>query len=174
MTTKWKCSYCDQWHTDLPLAYGPLYPDYYLQIPEAEREERSQIDEEFCIIDCEHFFVRGRLEIPILDSEETFAWVVWVSLSETNFGRTIELLEKDGRESEPPYFGWLSTHLSIYTTETRSLRTHVHTRVVGLLPTIEVESIDHPLSLDQRNGITLDRVREIASLLLHEDTNREH
>ncbi|MFF2196379.1 hypothetical protein [Streptomyces sp. NPDC058157] len=38
-----------------------------------------------------------------------------------------------------------------------NLKTYVHTRPVG----------EHPLAVEQRTGITLDRVREIASAVLH-------
>jgi hypothetical protein len=32
-------------------------------------------------------------------------------------------------------------------------------------PSFELDSPDHPLAIEQRNGITLDRVKEIASLV---------
>lgn len=111
--TKWKCNLCDQWHTDLPFAYGPNFPDLYYEIPEKERDKRIKLNKDFCIIDDMHYFVRGRLEIPVIDSEDVFAWDVWVSQSETNYKRTIELMDSEGRESEKPYFGWLSNNLHV-------------------------------------------------------------
>jgi hypothetical protein len=87
-------------------------------------------------------------------------------LSKENFKRTVELWGTDGRESEPPYFGWLSTRLPLYP-ETLSLKTNVRTRPVGQRPFIELEPTDHPLAVEQRNGITMARVREIAAALLH-------
>ena len=89
-----------------------------------------------------------------------------MSLSPPNFKRTVELLHEDGRESEPPYFGWLSTLLPVYP-DTVNLKTMVHTRPVGVRPWIEIEPTDHPLAVEQREGITLARVQEIAELLLH-------
>ena len=157
---------CNEWHTELPFAYGPKYPDIYFSIPEAERAKRIKVDNDTCIIDDEHYFVRGRLEIPVIDSKEVFAWDVWVSQSETNFKRTIELMRTKGRESEPPYFGWLSNNLHLYP-DTTNLKTEVQTRAVGSVPTIQLEPTDHPLAVEQRNGITLARVKEIAALLLH-------
>jgi len=32
---------------------------------------------------------------------------------------------------------------------------------------VELESTDHPLAVEQREGITMDRVQEIAEALLH-------
>lgn len=170
MDTRWKCNICDEWHTDLPFAYGPNFPDLYFDIPEGERDERVEGDKDFCVIDGEHYFVRGRLEIPVVDSDEVFAWDVWVSQSAKNFKRTIELMDTEGRESEEPYFGWLSNNLHLYP-DTTNLKTNVHTQPVGIVPTIELEPTDHPLAVEQREGITLERVKEIAALILHPESS---
>lgn len=37
----------------------------------------------------------------------------------------------------------------------------------GPRPFIELEPTDHPLAVEQRTGITQDRVREIAEAVLH-------
>jgi hypothetical protein len=169
MDTRWKCNLFDQWHTELPFAYGPNFPDLYWDIPEGERDSRVEVDRDFCVIDGKHFFVRGRLEIPVIDSDEVFAWDVWVSQSEKNFNRTIKLMDTEGRESEPPYFGWLSNNLHLYP-DTTNLKTQVHTQPVGFVPTIELEPTEHPLVVEQGNGITLARVKEIAALILHPES----
>jgi len=46
-----------------------------------------------------------------------------------------------------------------------NLKTLVHLRSGGLRPFIELEPTDHPLAVEQRNGISMTRVEEIASLL---------
>ncbi|MEU6845643.1 DUF2199 domain-containing protein [Streptomyces sp. NPDC046716] len=45
--------------------------------------------------------------------------------------------------------------------------THVHTRQVGQRPFIELEPTSHALAIEQRTGITMDRVREIAEAVIH-------
>ena len=60
------------------------------------------------------FFVRGCVEIPVLNEEDPFIWNIWVSLSEENFHRMINLWESDEREHEPPYFGWFSVSIPGY------------------------------------------------------------
>ncbi|MDX2296351.1 MULTISPECIES: DUF2199 domain-containing protein [Streptomyces] len=122
----------------------------------------SLLSSDQCVIRGEHFFVRGLIEIPVLGSDEVFSWGVWVSLSRANFSRAADLWDTPGREAEEPYFGWLTTELLVYPATTLNLKTHVHTRPVGQRPLIELEPTDHPLAVEQRNGITLDRVREIA------------
>jgi hypothetical protein len=141
-------------------------PVPFHSIPQEEREARCNLTSDLCVIDRQEFFVRGCLEIPVVDGPRPFVWGVWASLSVYNFKRMGELWESPGRENEPPYFGWLCTALPMYP-ETLLLKTHVHTRPVGQRPFVELEPTDHPLAVEQRQGITMDRVREIAEALLH-------
>lgn len=71
-------------------------------------------------------------------------------------------------QSEPPYFGWLCTALPLYpSTLHLNLKTHVHTRPLGQRPFVELELTDQPLAVEQRQGITMARVREIVEALVH-------
>ena len=88
-----------------------------------------------------------------------------VSLSAASLERATELWETDGRESEPPSFGWLSSELAPLYPSTLHLKTNVHTRPVGERPAVELEATDHPLAVEQREGITITRVIEIANAL---------
>ncbi|MEK4345728.1 DUF2199 domain-containing protein [Paenibacillus sp. FSL P4-0184] len=159
-----KCPHCNNELNELPLCYGSEAPYYFYTVPE---EKRTELIRDFCVIDEQHFFIRGHIEIPIIDSKEKFIWSVWVSLSEENFLKSNELLHVEGRETEKPYFGWLSTELSIYPITTLSLKTMVHTQEVGAVPLIELEQTNHPLAVEQREGITMGRVKEIAHLINH-------
>ncbi|WP_332757398.1 DUF2199 domain-containing protein [Streptomyces sp. MT206] len=120
-----------------------------------------------CVIHARHYFVKGLIEIPVIGSDEVFSWAVWVSLSRENFSRAADRWETPGREAEEPYFGWLTTDLSVYSPTTLNLKTHVHTRPVGERPFVELEPTDHPLAVEQCTGITRDRLQEIAAAVLH-------
>jgi hypothetical protein len=137
---------------------------------ELATEETSQLTDEQCVIRREHFFVRARIVIPVIDADAEFDWGVWVTLSQPNFMRMSELWTTPGREREPSYFGWLSTEIPIYQPTTLNLKTHVHTQPVGQRPLVELEPSDHPLAVEQRTGITLCRVQQIAEELLHTQT----
>ena len=50
---------------------------------------------------------------------------------------------------------------------TENLKTRVHLRDDGARPYIELEPTDHPLAVEQRNGITADRVAEIYAYYEH-------
>ncbi|MGC5019239.1 DUF2199 domain-containing protein [Micromonospora sp. DT47] len=159
------CGTCGRRHDDLPLSYRTRAPAFWSE--QLAEDDRSELTSDLCVIRGEHFFVEGNIEIPLSDAEGTFTWGVWVSLSAANFGRTTELWETPGRESEGPHFGWLSTELPVYGVSTIELKTHVHTRPVGEKPFIEVEPTDHPLAVEQRTGMTMARVRQIAEQLQH-------
>jgi hypothetical protein len=171
MSTTYSCKTCGEEHAGPPLVYGPDAPAPYAALSDQERKTRAELSSDQCVIQSEEgedlYFLRGRLEIPIQGSDDVFAWLVWVSLSEKSFLRASELWNQEGRESEPPMFGWLCTLLPCYEVETTSLKTHVHTRPVGQRPFIEVEPTQHPLAIEQREGISRERLIEIAEGLLH-------
>ncbi len=75
----------------------------------------------------------------------------------------------EGREQElEPMFGWLSTSIPCYP-ETINLKTMVHTRSVGVRPYIKLEPTEHPLAIEQREGITIERIKQIAEELCGEE-----
>jgi hypothetical protein len=160
------CSRCGEHHDDPPLHYGFQAPAAWYAIPEENRSQRCLISSDQCIIDEEHFFIVGNLELPIIGSKEKFSWDVWVSLSASNFARACNLWQQAGRESEPPYFGWLSSSVPGYP-ETLSFKTMVHTREIGVRPFVELEPTEHPLAIEQRDGVTWERVQELAEIVLH-------
>jgi hypothetical protein len=164
------CQTCGKHHGELPLNYRTLAPALWFTLPESERKKRAILSSDQCEIDKQYFFITGNIDIPILDSDQIFCWTVWVSLSANNYERACKKWQKEGRESEPSCFGWLSTALPTYP-DTLNLKTNVHTRPVGFRPNIELEYSDHPLAIEQREGITWERVKEIAEYVYHQDFN---
>ncbi len=162
----WVCSTCGQSHDGVPTSYGYEAPWSWYTVPNGERAQRCFLNADYCVIDNRDFFVRGCLELPIIGSDEPFIWGVWVSLSKANFEREQGLASNPERVSEAPYFGWLSSRLEIYP-DTAILRTNAHTREVGARPYIELQPNDHPLALEQLNGIAFGRVIQIAEQMQH-------
>ncbi|MFJ2517265.1 DUF2199 domain-containing protein [Streptomyces griseoviridis] len=159
------CSCCGDHHAELPMSYSTMAPDVW--DPSFESEPDSMLSSDQCVIKGQHFFIRGLIEIPVIGSQDLFSWGVWVSLSRDSFAHALNVWNTEGREAEKPYFGWLSTELALYSESTTNLKTNAHTRPVGKRPFIELEPTDHPLAVEQRTGITQDRVREIAIAVLH-------
>lgn len=163
-----ECGRCGQRHAGVPFSYGADAPAYWRD--EFAADERSVLDEELCVIQAEHYFVRARLIIPVHDAGHDFEWGIWSTLSRPNFTRMVDMWETPGREAEPAYFGWLATELPVYPASTLNLKLMVHTGVLGERPHVLVEPTDHPLAVEQREGITMARVQEIASLVMHSGT----
>ena len=164
MSSRYYCESCGKWHDELPRSWGAATPLPLEWIPPPERSARCDWNDDVCVIDGQQFFIRGCLEIPVLEGHGPLIWGVWVSLSEKSFQRVLELWETPGRETEPSFFGWMCTVLPLYP-DTLSLKTQVHLRPVGSRPFVELEPTDHPLAVEQREGITEARLREIARAL---------
>lgn len=162
------CKTCGKYHEGPPLSYGSPAPAQWFGIPEKERRRRTHLSSDQCEIDKRYFYIVGNIDVPLLDTAGVFRWSVWVSLSKANYERARKLWRRQGREAEPPYFGWLSTSLVCYP-DTINLKTMVHTRPVGERPFVELEPTDHPLAVEQRTGITIERVRQIAEIILHQN-----
>ncbi len=156
---RFKCPSCDEWHEGMP-SFGAIAPLYYDEIPEVDRHARCELTTDTCVVDQKFFFIRGCIEIPVDGADEPFVWGVWASLSRENFEQFVALQEEASRAAFGPYFGWLSASLKTYPS-TENLKTMVHLRDNGLRPYIELEPTDHPLALEQRRGISRERVGEL-------------
>jgi hypothetical protein len=141
-------------------------PLYYYSIPAEERDRRCILESDTCVVDQEHFFVRGCLEIPVDGEPDPFIWGVWVSLSKRHFDDFVACLDSPKRSHIGPFFGWLSAELPLYSS-TENLKTRAFLRDDGIRPYIELEPTDHPLAIEQRNGIPVDRVAEIYAYHVH-------
>jgi hypothetical protein len=162
---RFRCATCHEEHRGMP-SFGWDAPVYYPGVPEAERAGRCVLTSDTCVIDGRYFFVRGCLEVPVIGQEERFSWGVWVSLSEQNFRHFVELYEELKRAQRGPFFGWLSSQIGLYP-DTVNLKTSVRLRDDGLRPLIELEPTEHPLAVEQRRGITAERVAEIYERMVH-------
>lgn len=152
------CPTCDDEHEGLP-DVGMLAPDPYLAIPEAERAARTTFTEDRCTVrdeDGEHYFVRGIMLIPVHGQEEDFGVGVWVSQSRANYERYAR------NEEMAPTSGWLVNEMAHYHEPTFLLRARVHFSAGNERPTIELEPSDHPLAVEQRMGISLERAWAIV------------
>jgi len=131
-----------------------------------ERTKRGELGTDQCVIDEKHFFVRGRIEIPVLDTGEVFAWLAWVEVSPSDFVRMSNVWTVAGREKKSPLCeGSVANELPIYGSPTLGLTAKLHTRPVGVRPLVEVTGA-HELVNEQRNGISSHQVQEIANKLM--------
>ena len=161
----WTCAICGVEHSSLPLCFGAEAP-WRAFAAESEFDERVELTKDQCVVDAEHFFVRGHIEVPIVDAPDTLAWSVWCSLSEESFRHMTERWDDPERDGDR-YFGWLCSPIPVYPS-TIHLKTNVVVRAVGLVPLIEIQDCEHPIYVDQRDGMTLERVHDFVHRLTHD------
>jgi hypothetical protein len=154
----YRCAVCGNKHEGLP-DVGLFAPDPYLDVAEEQRAERTTFTPDRCTVrdeDGEHYFIRGVILIPIHRRKQPFGLGAWVSQSRDNYERY------SANEPMDPTFGWLVNRIGFYRQDTFLLETRVHFHGGTRRPTIELEPTDHPLAVEQRNGITLARAWEIV------------
>lgn len=168
---EFKCGTCGKIHKGMP-TFGWDYPISVLDVPPDERDARVSLDTDACVIDDKWFFIRGCIEIPVHGLDKPFVWGTWVSISEASFARFVDLYDAEGREQEPPFFGWLNHTPPGYPFQ-ELYKTMVHFRPLPTRPSIELEPTDHPLAVEQRNGISQERLKEIAEMMMHPKKTHE-
>jgi len=161
------CRTCGVWHSERPTAFLSELPEAVFQIPRKDRRSRVELSSDQCVLDDKHFFIIGNLDVPIEGTADFLRWTVWTTLSEANFKRASDLWTKPGRQSEPPYFGWLSNLIPGY--DSINIKTYVQTQPVGTRPRIQVIEEGHPLAIDQAKGISPARADELIHLAVHRD-----
>lgn len=155
-------------------------PPFVPNIPDDEIGRVYQ-DDDLChvrnsaeeISDDDIFAIRVMLRIPIHNVVEPFSWGVWVTQSRESFIRYVEGVGTDQRGVTT--FGWMPVTLESYIRTARyappeHLACDVHWHAAGLRPVITLHESDHPLYLDQRDGISWSKAVKIAQFqmeLLH-------
>lgn len=158
----YQCTICGESHDELP-ALGFKCPDYADLVPIEERRERVKIDDDLCVVDNEYFFIRGSLIVPIIGQQEGLNFAVWVSQRTDHFMSYVENFDTD---DIGPYFGWLGNEFNFHHQPTLNLETLARFQGNGLRPNIELKESEHPLSVAQREGVSLDQAWEIAHAYL--------
>jgi hypothetical protein len=138
-------------------------PDAWASLTPAEQAARGECSSDQCILDDQRFFVIGRLIIPVIGSEEPFAWLTWIEINQDDFCDIQEKWFAEGRKSTPPYIGQLANKLSLYPENTLGLRVSLQSRPLPDRPNIHVIQ-QHSLKYEQSEGISSSRVQEIAHL----------
>jgi hypothetical protein len=121
-----------------------------------------------CVIDGRDFYLRGRIAVPVIGLDEPLIWGIWVEVGPKDFIRTNEMWSVAGREMEPAFKGYLDTELFLFG-DTINLEVMVETQMVGRRPHFRVIDPEHPLAVEQRVGIRMERVVEIAEMVLHRE-----
>lgn len=155
------CPCCGEEVVGLP-EMGYDAPAYYHALSEEDRRKGVKLSSDLCSIDGEHFFVRAVCRIPIRGQDHDFGWGVWVSLSQENHERYVETFNDADQSKIGPMFGWFSNQLLRYP-DTLKLQTTVVPQDGNQRPLIYISDVHsgHPLFLEQRDGMSQDKLAEI-------------
>jgi hypothetical protein len=140
-------------------------PSGWARTRDPESELHGELFEEQAIVHGPKgsgFYIRGNLEVPVLNAADDLLFVVWVSLSGADFERAHALWNDPKRAEEPAYFGRLCNRIPGYP-DTWHLDVYVHTQPVGRRPVIELQPADHPLVAEQKRGVPAQRAVQIAN-----------
>lgn len=165
LQTGFDCRVCGRHHAVLPLSYSVKAPLAALAVPRAEWDRRVVISVDQCVIDDRFHYVRGRFAIPVQGLAEPFIWGVWARLRPQDFFRTNRLWNDPNRTTEPHYPGLLNSDLPLYGNAV-DLPVRVQTMPVGRRPHFFPADAEHPIALEQREGMSMERVIEIAETML--------
>lgn len=157
---RFKCSRCEDLHSGLPVMSFAL-PDVIHQMSPDERAARCRIGDVTCTLDGAHYFVRCDLGLPIVGASESYTFGVWSTLSAASFELFLDHADCEERASLGPFFGWLANDVVGFP-PVGNMKCRVHPQSPGEIPRLELEAIDHPLSVAQHKGLDLDRALELA------------
>jgi hypothetical protein len=156
------CTICGRFHDEEMRDVRAGLPEPIFALPEDERAKRAVISPggDFATLDGEHHFVRALLEVPIPAEDDVFGWGVWVRVSEADVEDLVTRWV-DEESLGHCYPGRLATHLPAYGA-TLDLTGMLTLRSVDRLPAFDLDGAGHRLALEQKNGISLERARELA------------
>jgi len=159
------CTTCGQEHGPLPSALGAQAPDYWLDLPPDQRAY-GKLDEETCVVNNEYFFLKGTIDVPIRGEDGFFTFMVWVALAQADFERVLAQWNNPLRANQPALPAWLATQVPGYPASI-NLKTNLHLNELGVRPSVILAPSNHPLSIEQRAGITRANIQAIVELLIH-------
>jgi hypothetical protein len=165
MNDTFVCLHCGKRHHKTELSFAASLPDPYFKLSRDERETRAILGSDQCVIDGEQFYIRGCLELPVIESERVFLWGVWARVHEKDYDEIEAHWTAEGREGKiGPYKGRLANSLPIYA-ESLNLKLEVQIEPVGSRPLFFLEDPDHPMAIEQQGGITMQKAEEYFCLL---------
>lgn len=170
LSGEWTCSICEERHQGLfDLAcFAPVYwNDEEIYAPNSQLNlEEDFLSEDFCVIAGEDFFIRCVLKLPLIGSTQSFGYGVWVSASRSNFEFYIDRFDSGDFSPDDGWFGWFSNDLKGYP-ECNQLKCDVVPQSGRQRPLIVLHDADHPLVVEQMQGVEFDRLTDIYKLNGH-------
>jgi hypothetical protein len=164
------CSLCGAYHDERILDVRLELPEAIYRLSERERTRLAWLADDTAVLEppgeAARFFVRGLVEIRIPELHDRFAYGVWVELAEEDWHRVAELWTDPNGRDHPPFEGRLANELDPYVA-TEGLPVLLQLEEVERLPSVAVGPSAHPLAVEQRDGISVERCEQLAATVMH-------
>ena len=155
----WVCGVCGETHSDLPHDFGWQLPDELWILPEKERQEKLEWSTDLAYHDG-RWFVRGVLFVPINDGGRRWGWGIWAEIDETAMNIAYYNFTEDASDA-PLQPGTIANKIP-------GFEDSVGQQIIIRFGTADVrplfffpEDSQHPLAVEQREGISIERYHEI-------------
>lgn len=156
-----KCECCGADIGEFAFDKAYAMPDEIWDLSEQEREARTITDNDLCRLD-DRYFIRGVAYVPVLDSDQSYGWGIWVEVDIKDFKLYNENYDNDN-SNLPSFTGKIANALPNYKKETTGVSVEIKLGNETQRPTLFCRDYAHPLAQEQRDGIPLRRVHEFNS-----------
>jgi hypothetical protein len=167
VTRTYVCSVCGREHEGPPLAYDfpPIPASVGAAVARDEVGRRTRRTDDQFFLDGERFWVKGLLELPVVDAAKPLLFGVWVEVE----ADVLEAIARAWDTADPEQTRFAGTFDTIVWPYRNALGLPVGLdyRSREKRPQVVVLDAVHELGREQRDGITLDRVRELAASIEH-------
>ncbi len=161
---RFRCTTCEVEHDgmfDLACDAPDHWPRERSHEPNsALRLEGDFLSDDFCVIAGENFFIRCVFEIPVVGGAQKFGYGIWSTLSRDNFQNYVAAFDDGRPDNRGPWWGWFSNDLKTWP-EACNTGCWVHPQLDRQRPVVVLDDADHPLSIAQDEGISVERLMAI-------------
>ncbi|MEM9301902.1 MAG: DUF2199 domain-containing protein [Pseudomonadota bacterium] len=154
------CEVCGETHAGLQKDLAFQMPDDAWELDYLDRYKRVRHNRDFCTLDDQRYFIRCLLEVPLQYNDDTFGWGLWVEVSQADHDLHVGKWD-GGADKTPPFAGRIANNIKGYVTligEPVEVKLYDEHRPLLTFP----ESSQHPLAVEQREGISLKRHHELV------------
>lgn len=124
------------------------------------------LSDDVCVIG-DNYYLRADLDLPVTGAPgKVLTLGLWATVSPTDFDRYVARLDAGPRLHIPPFFGWLANRVAGYP-DTLNVACRLSPRLGQAVAVTMLES-GHPLTVEQRGGITFSRILDLYALNGHD------
>ncbi len=153
-----KCGCCGKDIGEIAFDKSYSMPDDIWSLSE---QERAQTGLDLCRLD-DRYFIRGVAFIPIIDSEKSYGWGIWVEVPQDRFFEYVKSYNEDN-SSKPRFSGIVKNAIPTYES-TIGLTVEVQLGNETQRPTFFFKEANHLLAKEHSKGISIEKVHSFSSI----------